>query len=170
MGQYHYVCNLDKKHYLNPDALGDGLKLMEFGSSAEGTLLALALLLATANGRGGGDFRGEDPVDVIGTWGGDRIAIIGDYHEPGDVPGFTDKVVALIGGYNPKAPEAYDQPLVGDVPWNQSDKLNLGWKDISPIMRATIETEGYVKFVVGGSGYAQRMSAAEYAAQQEAST
>jgi hypothetical protein len=29
--------------------------------------------------------------DVVGRWGGDRIAIIGDHCESGDLPGFTDQ-------------------------------------------------------------------------------
>ena len=29
MGQYHYTVNLDKKEYLVPHKLGDGLKLLE---------------------------------------------------------------------------------------------------------------------------------------------
>lgn len=112
MGQYHFVANLDKKEYLHPHTLGDGLKLMEFGASGNGTMEGLALLLAVSNGvdgRGGGDFHvwdggpgyegreveGVTPQDyelaaaVIGRWGGDRIAIIGDYAEDGDLPGFV---------------------------------------------------------------------------------
>ncbi|MGH9353483.1 MAG: hypothetical protein ACRD2G_15205, partial [Terriglobia bacterium] len=54
MGQYHIVVNLDKKTYLNPNHLGDGLKLLEFGDGGA-TLTALAILLAKDNGRGLGD-------------------------------------------------------------------------------------------------------------------
>jgi hypothetical protein len=121
VGQYHYVVNLDKREFLHPHRFGDGLKLMEFGCSTEGTLTGLAILLACSNGRGGGDlyvwvpddkdFRGETPTFVEGTerkkfggqavtreaeaerlysefvgrWAGDRIAIIGDYAEDGDL-------------------------------------------------------------------------------------
>ena len=79
MGQYHVVANLDKKEFLHPHHFGDGLKLMEFGNSCEGTMTGLAVLLAEQNGRGGGDLRSEHPV--IGSWARDRIVIAGDYYE-----------------------------------------------------------------------------------------
>ena len=101
MGQYYFIVNLDKKQYLYPRKFGDGLKLMEFGSSSMGTLLALTALLADGNGRGRGDIfsskyqkqekryidkkrktfplaeKYNDPL--IGSWAGDRIVIAGDY-------------------------------------------------------------------------------------------
>jgi len=97
MGQYHYTVNLDKHEFINPHKLGDGLKLAEqCGWSPGGTNDALHLLLAVSNGRGGGDFNsGPDeqagepgqPVEkYIGRWGGDRIAVVGDYSEDGDLP------------------------------------------------------------------------------------
>jgi hypothetical protein len=81
MGQYYKVMNLDKKQFLHPHKLGDGLKLMEFGCSANGTMTALALLLADGNGRGGGDMRSDSRL--IGSWAGDRIVIAGDYADEG---------------------------------------------------------------------------------------
>jgi len=95
MGQYHLIANLDKREYLYPHEFGDGFKLMEFGQSAGGTLTGLAVLLAATNGRGGGDFwdPGVEDIDGLwsptGRWTGDRIAIIGDYFENGDVPDLT---------------------------------------------------------------------------------
>ncbi len=77
MGQYYYVTNLDKKEYLHPHKFDDGLKLMEFSRSACGTMTGLAILLAVGNGRGGGDLRSNNRI--IGSWAGDRIAIVGDY-------------------------------------------------------------------------------------------
>jgi len=84
MGQYHYPVNLTKKQYLDPHKFGDGLKLREFGCSSHGTLTALTYLLASSNGRGGGDF--ADGL-LAGTWAGDKIAIIGDYSEKNDIEG-----------------------------------------------------------------------------------
>lgn len=87
MGQYHYVVNLDKKQFLHPHRFGDGLKLMEFGQSGGGTMTALAILLGVSSregGRGGGDFR-LDREGIVGSWGGDRIAIVGDYAEADDL-------------------------------------------------------------------------------------
>lgn len=81
MGQYYLVVNIDKKQYLDPHCCGDGLKLLEFGCSANGSLTALAILLADGNGRGGGDLRSTNPI--IGTWAGDRIVVAGDYADEG---------------------------------------------------------------------------------------
>ncbi len=91
MGQYHWVVNLTKRELLHPHRCGDGLKLMEFGPSGDGTMACLAILLACSNGRGGGDCRanGELAKAIIGRWAGDEIAIVGDYAEVNDIPGKT---------------------------------------------------------------------------------
>jgi hypothetical protein len=81
MGQYYLIVNLDKKQFLHPHKCGDGLKLLEFGCSANGTLTALAILLADGNNRGGGDLHSDHPI--IGSWAGDRIVIAGDYADDG---------------------------------------------------------------------------------------
>jgi hypothetical protein len=81
MGQYYLIVNIDKKQFLNPNKCGDGLKLLEFACSVEGTLTALAILLADGNNRGGGDLRSDNPI--IGSWAGDRIVIAGDYADEG---------------------------------------------------------------------------------------
>lgn len=85
MGQYYLIVNLDKKQYLHPNRCGDGLKLLEFGCSANGTLTALAVLLADGNGRGGGDLHSDHAA--IGSWAGDRIVIAGDYADEGKFTG-----------------------------------------------------------------------------------
>lgn len=85
MGQYYLIVNLDKKQFLHPHHCGNGLKLLEFGCSAGGTLTALAILLADGNNRGGGDLRSDHPV--IGSWAGDRIVIAGDYADEGKFTG-----------------------------------------------------------------------------------
>ena len=77
MGQYYKIVNLDKKEFLDTYTFNDGAKLLEFGCSSEGTLTALAILLADGNGRGGGDLHSENPI--IGSWAGDSIIIAGDY-------------------------------------------------------------------------------------------
>jgi hypothetical protein len=81
MGQYYMVVNLDKKQYIRPLAFGDGSKLLEFGCSAGSTMTALALLLASGNGRGGGDHPSTAPP--VGSWAGDRIVVAGDYGDNG---------------------------------------------------------------------------------------
>jgi len=107
MGQYYKVCNLDKKEFLNPHAFDDGAKLMEFGASSEGTMTALALLLADGNGRGGGDFPTTTDNGIVGRWAGDRIIIAGDYAD-----GFAGRF-------------GIDDP-------RNFYKQTLDWKDMSP--------------------------------------
>lgn len=113
MGQYHVAVNLDKAESIHPHKLGCGLKAIEqvcgprFGTGSA----LLILLMASCKGgpRGGGDIYDDDPDGLIGRWAGDRIAMIGDYAHPDDVPGFpeagelystatdiTPKVAALI--------------------------------------------------------------------------
>ena len=79
MGQYHKIVNIDKKQYVNPCTLGEGYKLLEFGCTGTGTMTGLAILLACSNGRGGGDLYSNN--NIIGSWAGDRLAIVGDYWE-----------------------------------------------------------------------------------------
>lgn len=55
MGQYYVMINLDKQEMLSPDVFGDGSKLLEFGCSSDGMLLAFAMMTATGNGDGSGD-------------------------------------------------------------------------------------------------------------------
>jgi len=86
MGQYYYIVNLDKRECLNPHKLGDGWKLLEFGCSQDGTMTALAILLADGNGRGGGDLHIDEQspaAPIVGSWAGDRIVVAGDYADPG---------------------------------------------------------------------------------------
>jgi hypothetical protein len=81
MGQYHKLYNIDKKEYVHAHRLDCGLKLMEQCGFKKSTATALWLMLASSNGRGGGDAT-EHPL--VGSWAGDRIVIQGDYAEPED--------------------------------------------------------------------------------------
>ena len=83
MGQYYKIVNLDKREYLDPRGLGDGAKLMELSDA----LVALAVLCASGNGRGGGDCCSARPI--VGSWAGDRIVVAGDYGDGGAF--FTDE-------------------------------------------------------------------------------
>lgn len=84
MSQYHYLCNFDKKEFVHPHKLGDGLKAREQVASGPGGIgSAMIYLMVCPEPRGGGDF---NPNDVMGRWHGDRVAIIGDYAEKGDTP------------------------------------------------------------------------------------
>ena len=88
MGQYHYIVNLDKLEYIDPLRLGIGLKAWEQIANNPSTPQALFALLICSNDRGGGDLHGshEGPDRVLGRWAGDRIAVVGDYAEDGDLP------------------------------------------------------------------------------------
>lgn len=84
MGQYHLTVNIDKRQYLHPHKFGEGLKLREF-SIKSNLGEALIVLLASSNGQGGGDLDTEnldkEEIDLIGSWAGDRIVVVGDYDE-----------------------------------------------------------------------------------------
>jgi hypothetical protein len=81
MGQYYKIVNVKKREYLNPHMFGEGLKLMEFGMSAGGSMTALAVLLSNGCGRGGGDLHSDNPI--VGSWAGDPIVVAGDYGDEG---------------------------------------------------------------------------------------
>jgi hypothetical protein len=86
MGQYHIVVNLDKKEWIHPHRIGLGLKQGEQIGSFRATMGDIIyLLLAISNGRGGGDVPTEGIEDVLGSWAGDRVLVVGDYSEPGDI-------------------------------------------------------------------------------------
>lgn len=77
MGQYHTVVNADKKFFYSPSSLGGGLKLLEQSKSLN-TVASLMSLLA--NG-----------------WNGQRVFLLGDYAEKGDINGVdTDAIVRDI--------------------------------------------------------------------------
>lgn len=67
MGQYHSVINLDKRAGYSPRSVGSSIKAAEQGESLTPGA-ALLLLLSDPNG-----------------WGGERIAIVGDYAEDSDL-------------------------------------------------------------------------------------
>jgi hypothetical protein len=55
-GQYYRIVNIDKKEFISPRAFKDGAKLLEFAGGDCGVISGLAILMASGNGRGGGDF------------------------------------------------------------------------------------------------------------------
>ena len=118
-GQYHKVCNLTKKEFINPHVLGCGLKWIEQIGTFPGTGAALLILLGCPESRGGGDITGEGDGDVdkvAGRWHGDRVALVGDYAENGDIKGL--KGIKLKG--------------------LELDKAH-GWTDISALVAKSIE-------------------------------
>jgi hypothetical protein len=87
MGQYHILVNFSKKQFVHPHQIGNGLKIQEQIGWPFSTSTALVMLLAASckgGARGGGDFHTDN--SLVGSWAGDRIAFIGDYAEPHDIP------------------------------------------------------------------------------------
>ncbi|CAG0952151.1 hypothetical protein PLCT2_00258 [Planctomycetaceae bacterium] len=145
MGQYYLIVNIDKKQFLHPHKLGDGLKLMEFASQGDGTMLALALLLADGCGRGGGDFhakKGSNPdVSMIGAWKGERIVIAGDYADMG----FTPKAEEWTPEQRAKLKEHFSEGTKLEEHVNLYAWAECFMEDISLKMRELLECEAYVE-------------------------
>jgi hypothetical protein len=68
------IINLDKRQYLSPESFGHGGTLEEIAGTRDGVMQALAILCSDGDGRGGGDLHSE--ADIVGSWAGDRIAIV----------------------------------------------------------------------------------------------
>jgi len=104
MGQYFIIVNMTKKEFIHPHKFGDGLKLMEFGCSSNGTMTALALLLRQSSEGGGGDFPCPEKYKIVGSWAGDKIVIVGDYDESGlydiAIKTFTDISKKVLYAFN----------------------------------------------------------------------
>lgn len=162
MGQYHKTVNLDKREYLNPHALGDGLKLCEQSGSRAGVSAALMLLLACSNGRGGGDIDLPEEMagyrEVIGRWAGDRIAVVGDYAKDTDFP-YEGKVSLLyIQTYSleqlAECQQYYasriDDPVWADHRDRYLDVLALRssdlFNDITPSVKPILEYELGIRY------------------------
>jgi hypothetical protein len=106
MGQYHLTVNLDKKEFLMPHKLGVGLKLREQLGSSDSTPEALFILLACSNGYGGGDLQ-DTQNKMVGRWGGDKIAVVGDYAEASNLPMMfaADTIYSLCHSFQLECPE-----------------------------------------------------------------
>jgi len=127
MGQYHLLVNLDKKQVVHPHRIGNGLKLCEQVGWEHSTSTVLVMLLAASSGRGGGDFRTNHPL--VGSWAGDRVAFVGDYAEPGDIPGTNAQVC-----YRSANAACYPDE-------EQDESYEPGWTDISPQVREMMTSE-----------------------------
>ncbi len=113
----YLIVNFDRKEYLRPQAFGESADVKSIIYSYDGVMQGLTVLLADSNNRGGGDLRSD--ADIIGSWAGQRIAII-------------DNVVTHA---------AYCEPGMEHVPLQQQ-MLALG-KDVSAAVIAAIkEGEG----------------------------
>jgi hypothetical protein len=81
MGQYYKLVNITKGEFIHPHSFSEGAKLLEFGTGRYGSMMGLSILLASGNGRGGGDLTSDK--QVVGSWAGDQIVIAGDYGDTG---------------------------------------------------------------------------------------
>lgn len=70
---YRYLINHDQKVYVDKDQVRGFTP--QWGDGTEWKIHPLPLLTADGNGRGGGDFRGKDPNNLIGSWAGERISV-----------------------------------------------------------------------------------------------
>jgi hypothetical protein len=87
MGQYHLLVNSDKKEFVNPRDLGFGAKQLEHCGFLGDLPLVQYWLTTASPDRGFGDFKlTAENQDVLGRWRGDRVFVLGDYTEAGDVP------------------------------------------------------------------------------------
>ncbi|KAK9915983.1 hypothetical protein WJX75_006964 [Coccomyxa subellipsoidea] len=76
MGQYWELYNLTKREIVSPELFRSSDKLYEITNNRPGVPVALLLLVAAIPGV-------KHPI--IGRWTGDKIALIGDYAEEGDM-------------------------------------------------------------------------------------
>ena len=87
MGQYHLLVNSDKKEYVSPRDLGYGAKQLEHIGFIGDLPLVQYLLTMCSRSRGFGDISlTESNEAILARWAGDRVFILGDYTEAGDVP------------------------------------------------------------------------------------
>jgi len=107
MGQYHGLFNIDKREMLFPHEVGLGAKQWEHTGFAGSLSDILYALCAYPERRGGGDFA-DDNADFPefsngvfkGRWHGDRVAVVGDYAEFGDLPEAWNDAFVEITDYN----------------------------------------------------------------------
>lgn len=157
MGQYHGLFNLDKREMVFPHELGYGAKQWEHTGFSGSLSDVLYVLCAYKDARGGGDLP-NDGGAFKGRWHGDRVAVIGDYSEIGDLPeiwraafvdhefnGETHKVFNMVNQYEEGDTDSFFtdigdtiRPYVADI-WkkDQDDLMSLRQKyqdgAISPV-------------------------------------
>jgi hypothetical protein len=118
MGQYHSLFNLDKLEIVNPHDLGFGAKQREHSGYGNGSLAdILYVLIAYKEERGSGDWANDNrdfPEFTNGVfkgrWHGDRVAVIGDYNELGDLsPEWADALDGFNAEGKPKFKDISDE-------------------------------------------------------------
>jgi len=140
MGQYHYLVNINKRQFIHPHRIGNGLKLYEQIRWPYSTATALVMLLAASSkdgGRGGGDFHAEHPL--VGSWAGDRIAFIGDYSRPDDIPACNAE--RIYAECNAACSFREDK---------KAEKSRRRWTNISAQVREMMSAEFNIRYVGDG--------------------
>lgn len=118
MGQYYVIANLDKRVGYSPRSVGGFVKLMEVGHSH-----SLAPLFALL-----GD-----------TWAGDRIALVGDYSEDGDLSPEATEAAGL-------RPENIYQAVAHNKEFRDAGNDAAGWKPVGWLARKVFEAHGHGAF------------------------
>lgn len=118
MGQYHYPVNFTARQSLMPHRFGAGLKAWEqLAGAIPG---ALAALLAHNPGNGPADL-GHHPK--IGAWAGHRLAMIGDYAEDGDIPGYEGTPLSEVYGLCREANPPFEHR------WGKEEDARKEWQE-----------------------------------------
>lgn len=86
---HNYIINFDKKLYVDKTKVPSGDDI--WGNGELFKIHPLPLLTCEGNGRRGGDFRGEDPNELIGSWARNRLGLRKEIPE-----GFTELIFDLI--------------------------------------------------------------------------
>jgi hypothetical protein len=133
MGQYHGLFNIDKKEMLFPHEVGFGAKQWEHTGFAGSLSDILYALCAYPERRGGGDFENDNEENTgmfsgiqngvfKGRWHGDRVAVVGDYAEFGDLPDVWDAAFVEITDANGKAARVFNSArTAGDIGWANAE-------------------------------------------------
>lgn len=127
MGQYHSLYNLDKRELLHPWAIGLGAKQREH-TGHEASLSDMMYILTTCSPmRGGGDFVAEVMKEFIGRWVGDRVVVVGDYAEQGDIPNFDMSTLSDFTDISGQA-----RAFIYEVYGIRFTTTDYGWQRIYP--------------------------------------
>jgi hypothetical protein len=152
MGQYWYPVNLTRREFIHPHKLGSGFKLWEQVASHPGVGAALVILCAAMpERRGGGDLSpiaGDVNEKIVGRWAGDRIVLVGDYAEDGDL---ADSPVPASHIYDLCSAGAYgaaeNAEWLAEHGYTEKD----AFRDVSELVCQQIEKELDGKFT--GTGW-----------------
>ena len=98
MSQYFMVVNHSIREYLHPHDIGENASFMGLIHGDTSTLLAY--LLRTSKELGYGDIIKD--LEYNGRWAGDRIEILGDYHD-------QDHYLDIENDYHNITREAYEE-------------------------------------------------------------